>query len=344
MVAGRPSRLRVPGLGPGRGAAGAVVQTCPVRRPVRVLLLLVLTTLLAPAVLLPGDGAVPSSGPGAVTPATQRDGNAPPPPAGSDTAAGPALSTMLLTAPLLTGRAPIQAATPVRRPGRTGPSRTWPEAEERDRERRATARRCRSGRIALSFDDGPSRAWTANLARWLVEHEVPATFFMVGSRVQGARGAVRAVARHPQWLRVANHTWSHRDLRRIPGHAIRRGLRDTERALRRAGARPSPLMRPPYGALDPEARRAIRRAGLIPVLWNVDSRDWEGGPPRRIADLVLSQLRRGPNVVLQHDGVLTSGASVAAVPRIVREARRRGYCFVPLTDAGRPAKPVTTTR
>lgn len=99
-------------------------------------------------------------------------------------------------------------------------------------------------------------------------------------------------------------------------------------------------MRPPYGAIDARVRRDVDDLRLVPVLWNVDSNDWRGGSARQIADSILRQLQRHrDNIVLQHDGVRNSPASVAAVPRVVREARRRGYCFGSLGPRGHIAAP-----
>ncbi len=84
---------------------------------------------------------------------------------------------------------------------------------------------------------------------------------------------------------------------------------------------------------------------MVPVLWTIDTRDWAGGTPTSIASSVLRRLRpHRTNIVLQHDGVRRSPASVAAVPRIVSGARARGYCFARLGADGLPAAPVPTLR
>ncbi len=157
-------------------------------------------------------------------------------------------------------------------------------------------------------------------------------------RRSAAPAQARLVARNG--FQIANHTWSHPQLPALDDRGIVRELSSTARALRRAHVKPGPLMRPPYGAIDGRVRGVLRRERLVPVLWTVDSNDWRGGSSRQIADRVLGQLRRGGNIVLQHDGVRNSPASVGAVPRIVREARRRGYCFTDLTARGRPRVPV----
>ena len=137
---------------------------------------------------------------------------------------------------------------------------------------------CRSGVVSLTFDDGPARP-TGRLVRILRAAHVPATFFMVGQRVAAspsrrAGGAGRLPDRQPQ-LGARGHDDA--DLR--SGHRDSAGHRRA-----RCGARerhPTRLMRPPYGALDDAARDGIRAAGFVPVLWTIDSRDWESGTAGR---------------------------------------------------------------
>ncbi|HJQ05227.1 MAG TPA: polysaccharide deacetylase family protein [Nocardioides sp.] len=197
--------------------------------------------------------------------------------------------------------------------------------------------RCR-GLVALTFDDGPAPGTTEHLVRLLQHLGVRATFFMVGQRVAAARRTVRTVA--DAGFAIGNHTWAHHDLSLQSAADARVALLRTQRALRRAGVSTGRLMRPPYGALDDTARHVIRGLGLVPVLWTVDSRDWQSGSSATIAHRILAALRPGPdNVVLQHDGVDRSPISVRAVSVVVRTARRRGYCFVELNQNGRPAWP-----
>ncbi len=202
---------------------------------------------------------------------------------------------------------------------------------------------CSAGSVSLTFDDGPSATATPRLVGILRRLHAPATFFMVGERVASAPAAARLVG--ASGFLVANHSYRHQDMTTQTRARIRATLRGTDHRLRSTGLRPTPLMRPPYGAIDDRVRRAVHGVGLVPVLWDVDPRDWAGGSARTIADRVLAGLRpHQSNIVLQHDGVGNSPASIAAVPRIVRVARSRGYCFVALDEQGRPGFPTPVAR
>lgn len=198
---------------------------------------------------------------------------------------------------------------------------------------------CAGGLVALTFDDGPAAAVTGKLLDVLSERHVPATFFVLGGRVAATPRLARTAYR--RGFVVGNHTYRHELLTRLSDDAVRRTLRATDRALREAGVRPAPLMRPPYGALDSGVRAVVSGLGLTPVLWDIDPRDWESGSPATISSRVLGALRpEGRNIVLLHDGVARSTNTLRAVPAIVRGARGRGYCFAELDPSGRPVLPV----
>ncbi len=192
---------------------------------------------------------------------------------------------------------------------------------------------CSAGFVALTFDDGPSRTVTPGLVKILLEKKVPATFFMIGSRIKTAPGAGRLVQN--SGFKIGNHTWDHPQLPQQSDAAIMHEMRSTAREMRADHLVPSNLMRPPYGAINARVRHDMRELHLVPVLWTIDSRDWAGGNSAQIAGRILGALRpHQQNIVLQHDGVNNSPASVGAVPEVVRVARHHGYCFTHLDEHG----------
>jgi peptidoglycan/xylan/chitin deacetylase (PgdA/CDA1 family) len=234
----------------------------------------------------------------------------------------PALVAALLTASLVTGTAT----------GVSGAPSTSPPAAAAA----GGAGHCRSGHVSLTFDDGPLPSVTPGLVHTLQRLHVPATFFMVGERVAASPATARHVAR--SGFLVANHTRHHEMLTTLTDHQVRHTLRATQRALHRAGVVTTPLVRPPYGLTDARVQKIEAGLGLSEVLWTVDPQDWDGSSSATVAARILGQLEPGgANIVIQHDGL--APATVAAVPRVVHRARRRGYCFVALDEHGQPGFP-----
>jgi peptidoglycan/xylan/chitin deacetylase (PgdA/CDA1 family) len=195
----------------------------------------------------------------------------------------------------------------------------------------AAATPCRAGYVALTFDDGPDAATTGAILDVLERRQVRATFFVVGQRVDAQPRLVARAAREGHT--VANHTYGHERLTALGDAAIVRTVDRTDGAIRRAGATPLRLVRPPYGAWDTRVRRVLSDAGYTPILWTLDSDDWRASASR-IRSNVRAGLRDGA-VILLHDGVRNSTETLSALPGIIDDATSRGLCFATLDAAGR---------
>lgn len=182
--------------------------------------------------------------------------------------------------------------------------------------------------VALTFDDGPG-ADTDRLLDHLVDLQVPVTLFMVGQAVDERPAVARRAAMEGHL--VANHTWSHPDLRTLTRAGQQLEVDQMAAAARRAGAGTPTSLRPPYGYLDTETRRL----GLPLVKWNVNPRDWTGLSTAEIRELVVSRVTPGA-IVLQHDVMPNT---VEAVPLIVDDLRAQGYHFVTTDELLGPLAP-----
>ena len=64
--------------------------------------------------------------------------------------------------------------------------------------------------MALTFDDGPSPAWTPRLLEGLSRRGARATFFLVGSQIEGREDLVRRIRQEGH--QIGNHSFGHGDL------------------------------------------------------------------------------------------------------------------------------------
>ncbi|MEV2271572.1 polysaccharide deacetylase family protein [Nonomuraea africana] len=177
--------------------------------------------------------------------------------------------------------------------------------------------------VYLTFDDGPS-AHTPRVLEILREHGVRATFFQLGANIRENRALTRKV--FEQGHSVQNHTWSHPDVRRLSWPAFRRQVLDTDAEIRRQTGYTPQCLRPPYGAVDKRARKRAAALGKQVRLWTVDPRDWGRPGSKAIAKRVLAHVRPG-GIVLLHDGGGDRRQTVAALPKIIKTLKARGYSF-----------------
>ncbi|HEX9824742.1 MAG TPA: polysaccharide deacetylase family protein [Actinomycetota bacterium] len=177
--------------------------------------------------------------------------------------------------------------------------------------------------VALTFDDGPSSAWTLRVARTLRRLRAVATFFVVGYLAERYPDIVERLA--AMGMRVGNHSQNHpyeRPFARLSQGQVATQIGSANRALASVGVESS-LFRPPGGSWSPRTLQIASDLGQRTVLWSVDSLDWTGLGPAQIATRVLEGARPGA-IVLLHDGGGNRRATLQALPRIVRGLRAMG--------------------
>ena len=177
-------------------------------------------------------------------------------------------------------------------------------------------------RIALTFDDGPDPAATPAILDVLREHNVKATFFVIGARAEQHPELIQRIASEGHTL--GNHTYYHKDMTRLTSDLELKELQDTQAAIDRAlgGHSRITLFRPPCGApyiteTDklPMIQRLMQEQRMYPVMWNIDPRDWalKGQPDGIVGSAVQSTPEDG-GVVLLHD---TQPQTADALPGIL---------------------------
>ncbi|SEP61837.1 polysaccharide deacetylase family protein [Microlunatus flavus] len=152
--------------------------------------------------------------------------------------------------------------------------------------------------LVLTFDDGPDPVGTPAVLEALAAHDATATFFVLLTRVR----------RHPELLarvraaghEVALHGVDHARLTHLPPAEVRARTAAAKAELEALTGEAVRWFRPPYGAQTPATWLAVRRAGMVPVLWGPTTWDWRDvTQEERVAK--ARQGARAGAVVLAHD-------------------------------------------
>lgn len=188
-----------------------------------------------------------------------------------------------------------------------------------------------SGRVALTFDDGPAPEWTPRILDLLAEEGVHATFFVVGANVERHPALARRIVQEGHV--IANHTLNHLYTLTIqPGTTLQRELREGAAAIQAATGVAPRLMRWPVGILPGNVARAdaaVRAAGAVHV--GHSGRIFDAGGLATAAQITARTLRLAHDgaILALHDGHSTythtdQSATVAALAPILAGLRRRG--------------------
>ncbi len=102
--------------------------------------------------------------------------------------------------------------------------------------------------VALTYDDGPSSAFTPRILKILSRYKVKATFFMIGEEMSKHPEIVKAVARAGHV--IGNHTYTHPFITRQTPSQLARELDMCDREIRKITGRHATLFRAPRGRAE----------------------------------------------------------------------------------------------
>lgn len=185
--------------------------------------------------------------------------------------------------------------------------------------------------IALTFDDGPHPTHTPEILDILREHDVKATFFVIGQNAKKHPEIVRR--EYEEGHEIGNHTFTHPHLKTTTVSDFVREVSQTSDTIEEiTGVKPV-LFRPPGGYLKNDFVSKIRELDCTSVLWSwrQDTRDWENPPVDRIVNTVLSNIQSG-DIILFHDFHSGKSPTPAALKILIPKLRNMGYSFVTVSD------------
>ena len=193
--------------------------------------------------------------------------------------------------------------------------------------------------VALTYDDGPHPPYTERLLDVLAKHNVKATFFMIGKRIEMHPETVnRVIAEGHQ---IGNHTYSHPLLGFLPPFYVQRQIERTDELLQRHGIVKDSVFRAPMLTRFLPVAYVLAKLDRTHISCNVWSWDWTTQNPDRITETVLKKMKLGSIIVL-HDGKAENknanrSGTIEATDRIITALKRGGYQFVRLSDVRRTA-------
>lgn len=177
-------------------------------------------------------------------------------------------------------------------------------------------------KVTLTFDNGPEPVVTPGVLDSLADHNLKATFFVLGRKVSEpdrARIARRAIE---EGHRIGNHTFTHTTpLGNLSRESALEEFERTEQALASLD-QPERLFRPYGGSgalgphlLHPAVVEKLEAGGYTCVLWNSVPGDWQH--PDDWVDRAMEDCRSRPwSLVVLHD--LPTGA-MAHLDRFIRQ-------------------------
>lgn len=181
-------------------------------------------------------------------------------------------------------------------------------------------------RVALTFDDGPSKEMTDDYIKVLADNNVKATFFLLAKNVQAFPEQAKSLA--DAGHDVDSHSLNHSQLSSLSTTALQEDFRKTNEIFKEVVGKTPSYMRPPYGSYNDEVLSTARNFGQIPIYWSIDTNDWRKWSTETMVNTIKSEISDGA-IILMHEG---KSNTLEALPTIIQTLRDMGYEIVPLSQ------------
>ncbi len=180
--------------------------------------------------------------------------------------------------------------------------------------------------VALTFDDGPVEGTTPKLLDILRQHQVPATFFVLGKNAIKNPELMKRI--RDDGHEIGNHTWDHSTAWYLKADEQ---IGRSNQAIGETGSLPR-FFRPPYGAMGNSnkwlAGKIASKWSMETIYWSVDPQEFrKSASDDEVIRDVVSNIHDGA-VVLMHDIHLRT---IRTVPEIIHNLKRQKVEFLTLS-------------
>ena len=180
--------------------------------------------------------------------------------------------------------------------------------------------------IALTFDDGPNDITTPKVLDILEEHNIPASFFVIGQFIndETAKQMTRAIS---LGCEIQNHSFTHAFMTHLSAEEIAEEIRKTDELIEKyTGTKPW-MFRPPYIDHNETMHQTIEHTFIC----GVGCEDWV---PERTAQERYEAMKAtaGDGVMFLLHDLVGNDNTVEALKMIIPELKAQGYTFVTATQ------------
>lgn len=186
-------------------------------------------------------------------------------------------------------------------------------------------------KVALTFDDGPTRRFTQDVLATLRERNVTATFFLIGKEIEENLPQAREIVADGH--EVGNHTYTHPRMVFVTPSTVRNEIERTDAAIRMAGYRGEILFRPPNGKKLVTLPWYLSQHDRKTIMWDVEPESFPDvtANAEAFTKHVLDNTKNG-SIILMHVMYRSGEVSRQALPMIIDGLRQRGFEFVTVSQ------------
>jgi peptidoglycan/xylan/chitin deacetylase (PgdA/CDA1 family) len=182
--------------------------------------------------------------------------------------------------------------------------------------------------VALTFDDGPTKAHTDEILQILREENILATFYLIGDEIRKNAGETEKIiaAGHE----IGNHSFTHQRMVLVTPDFVKNEVEKTDELIRKAGFQNEITFRPPYGKKLFALPWYLSKNDRKSITWDVEPETYF----EKSDDIIKNTLdnTRNGSIILLHVMQDSGQESRNAVRPIIRGLKEKGFEFKKVSE------------
>lgn len=186
--------------------------------------------------------------------------------------------------------------------------------------------------IFLTFDEGYENGYTAEILDVLKANQVPAAFFVTGPYISSNPDLVKRMVAEGHI--VGNHSQTHPSMpsKAHDPEAFNREINQVEKSFEQlTGTQMPNFFRPPRGEYSELSLSLTKEMGYKTIFWSFAYQDWlvdQQPDPEEAYGRIMQGTHNG-QIMLLH---AVSSTNTQILDRIIKDIKKEGYRFAPLTE------------
>ncbi len=178
-----------------------------------------------------------------------------------------------------------------------------------------------SGKILITFDDGPNEKTTLRILELLNKVSVKSVFFCVGNNIEKFPGLSNEIVKSGH--QIGNHTFNHSGLTGLNKNELKNELVHFNKISENILGFVPEYFRPPYGRIFPWHVKLLNGNGLTNVMWSLLPYDYKND--LNIVKFALNNYLQSNSIIVFHDSNKSAGIIIESINYLLELVDKKGF-------------------
>ncbi len=185
-----------------------------------------------------------------------------------------------------------------------------------------------SGKILLTFDDGPIPETTEKILKILNKNKIKAAFFCVGNNIKLNPSLAEYILSEGHL--IGNHTFNHKKVTKLSKKNLDDEIESFNKFLEDRFGYEIKYFRPPHGKFNLGLNKQLREKNMTNVMWSLLTYDYKSDI--KLYKEIVKKYLEADSIVVLHDNIKSKSIIADSIEFLLKTVSERKF------EIGEPAE------